>query len=76
MAAAQLFHRLDEPASASARRRAADLGLLERVEFRNVAFDSHRAALHALGGDVTPALWDGETLHVGEADVVLALERL
>jgi hypothetical protein len=40
-------------------------GLEEAVLFRNVAFDSHREALAARGGGLTPALWDGTRLHVG-----------
>lgn len=61
----ELFHRLAEPDSAQARRLVADLGLLDAVAFRNVAFDSHAAALAAHGGDATPAIWDGARLHVG-----------
>jgi hypothetical protein len=76
MAAPELFHRLDEPASAAARRRAVELGLVGRVDFRNVAFEEHGAALRALGGAATPALWDGKTLHVGQGPVIAALERL
>ncbi len=70
----ELFHRLAETDSARARRRVAELGLLERVAFRNVAFASHRAALAERGGEETPALWDGARLHVGLASVWAALE--
>ncbi len=70
-----LFHRLAERDSASARRLVAALGLDGRVAFRNVAFDSHRDALAARGGGETPALWDGVRLHVGLRDVRAALER-
>ncbi len=70
----ELFHRLAEPASAAARRRVVALGLEGRVELRNVAFDSHRAALEALGGGETPALWDGRVLRAGEAAVLAALD--
>ncbi len=72
----ELFHRLAEPESAAARTAARDLGLLDVVEFRNVAFDSHAAALAARGGGRTPALWDGERLHEGLAAVRAALERV
>ena len=75
-ARAELFHRIAERDSAVARRRATDLDLLGRVEFRNVDFDSHRAALAARGGSETPALWDGDRLHVGVDAVVAALDAL
>lgn len=69
----ELFHRLAEPDSAAARRLVVDLGLADRVEFRNVAFDVHHVALAARGGGATPALWDGAALHVGLAAVEAAL---
>jgi len=76
MAAPELFHRLAEPDSATARKLAVALGLADRIKFRNVAFDSHRAALAALGGGATPALWDGTRLHAGLAAVRAALEAI
>jgi hypothetical protein len=75
-ARAELFHRISEPDSAAARRRAGELGVLDRVELRNVEFESHRAALDARGGAETPALWDGAGLHVGRDAVLSALESL
>jgi hypothetical protein len=69
----ELFHRLAEPDSAAARTLVRDLGLLEAVTFRNVAFDSHAAALAAHGGGATPALWDGARLHEGLPAVRAAL---
>ncbi len=71
--ALELFHRLAEPDSAAARKLVLELGLAERVAFRNVAFDSHRDALAALGGGRTPALWDGARLHEGLAAIRAAL---
>jgi hypothetical protein len=76
VAAADLFHRLDQPDSAAARRLVLALALEERVTFRNVAFESHRAALLALGGDETPALWDGGRLHAGIDAVRAALRAM
>lgn len=74
--AAELFHRIDEPDSAEVRRRAAELGLVDRLALRNVHFESHAAALAAHGGGETPALWDGEVLHRGRQAVMAALERM
>ena len=74
--ALELFHRLAEPESAAARNLVRSLGLLDAVEFRNVAFDSHAAALAARGGGRTPALWDGARLHVGLPAVRAALAAL
>jgi hypothetical protein len=73
----ELFHRIADPDSAEARRRAVALELAGRIEFRNVDFESHRAALAGRGGgDTTPALWDGVRLHVGREAVLGALEAL
>ncbi len=69
----ELFHRLSEPESAAARTLVRDLGLLEAVSFRNVAFAAHSDALAAHGGGRTPALWDGGRLHVGLPAVRAAL---
>ncbi len=62
---AELFHALAEPESAAARRLVRELGLLDAVAFRNVGFESHRAALSAAGGARTPALLDADGLHEG-----------
>jgi hypothetical protein len=61
----ELFHRLAEPESAVARTLVRDLGLVDAVAFRNVAFASHAGDLAARGGARTPALWDGARLHEG-----------
>jgi hypothetical protein len=73
VAALELFHALPEPESAAARRLVSDLGLAEEVQFRNVAFDSHRAALAAAGGARTPALLDADGLHEGLEAIRAAL---
>jgi len=72
----EVFHAITDPDSAVARRRAAELGLVEagRIALRNVHFESHAAALAALGGGPVPALWDGSRLHEGLAATVAALE--
>ncbi|HET9594890.1 MAG TPA: hypothetical protein VFP65_04870 [Anaeromyxobacteraceae bacterium] len=73
----ELFHRIAETASAEARRRLVERGLVGRVELRNVEFSSHAEALRARGGSgATPALWDGERLHQGGGPVLAALDRL
>jgi hypothetical protein len=69
----ELFHRLAEPDSAAARLLVAELGLLEAVTFRNLAFESHAADFSARGGGRTPALWDGARLHEGLSAVRAAL---
>jgi hypothetical protein len=73
MATLELFHRIAEPESAAARILVRGLGLLDAVEFRNVAFDVHRDALALRGGARTPALWDGVRLHEGLEAIRAAL---
>jgi hypothetical protein len=73
---AELFHRISEGDSATARRRMAELGLFDRVELRNVDFAGHAEAFAQHGGSRTPALWEGGRLHVGLFEVLAALERL
>jgi hypothetical protein len=71
----ELFHALPDPESAAARRLVRDLGLVGVVTFRNVGFDSHRAALVAAGGARTPALLDTDGLHEGLDAIRAALAR-
>lgn len=74
----ELFHVLTDPSSAAVRREIVRLGVEAQVEFRNIAFESHREVFEARGGRVTPAMWDGAGMHEGvEASlaVVAALKR-
>ena len=70
-----LFHRIAEPASARIRTRVVELGLKPRIDFQNAETDG-RNELERLGGSVTPALWDGQTLTIGEPAVALKLRTL
>jgi cation diffusion facilitator family transporter len=70
-----LFHRLAEPASARIRSRVVALGLKTRIDFQNAETDG-RDELTRLGGSVTPALWDGRSLAVGESAIARKLATL
>jgi len=67
-----LFHRIDEPASARIRQRVVELGLKPRIDFQNAETDG-KAELARIGGSLTPALWDGKVLTVGESAVARTL---
>jgi cation diffusion facilitator family transporter len=70
-----LFHRVAEPASARVRSRVVELGLKARIDFQNADTDG-KDDLARLGGSVTPALWDGHVLTVGESAVAQKLTTL
>jgi cation diffusion facilitator family transporter len=70
-----LFHRVAEPASARVRSRVVELGLKGRIDFQNAETDG-KDDLARLGGSVTPALWDGHILTVGELAVAQKLTAL
>lgn len=70
-----LFHRVAEPASARIRSRVMELGLKPRIDFQNAETDG-KDELTRLGGHATPALWDGQTLTVGESAVAQKLATL
>jgi len=70
-----LFHRISEPASARIRLRVVELGLKARIDFQNAETDG-KDELARIGGSVTPALWDGHVLIVGEQPVAQKLAAL
>ena len=70
-----LFHRVAESASARIRTRVVALGLKPRIDFQNAETDG-KNELARLGGSVTPALWDGRILTVGESAVARKLTTL
>ena len=70
-----LFHRLAEPASARIRSRVVELGLKLRIDFQNADTEG-KDELARLGGSATPALWDGQTLTIGEPAVAQKLRSL
>lgn len=70
-----LFHRVAEPASARIRSRVVELGLKQRVDFQNADTDG-KDELARLGGSMTPALWDGHALTVGESEIARKLATL
>ena len=70
-----LFHRVAEPESARIRSRVVDLGLKPRIDFQNAETDG-KDELARLGGLLTPALWDGHILTVGESAVARKLTTL
>ncbi len=67
-----LFHRIGEPESARIRSRVVELGLKPRIDFQNAETDG-KAELARIGGSLTPALWDGQALTVGESAVARKL---
>ena len=67
-----LFHRIGEPASARIRQRVVELGLKPRIDFQNAETDG-KEELARIGGSLTPALWDGKALTVGESAVAQTL---
>ncbi|MBU8897989.1 hypothetical protein DRW03_32540 [Corallococcus sp. H22C18031201] len=69
----ELFHRIADPQSATARRFVTDHQLEDRVRFRNLTYPEVEADWRRLGGQSSPALWDGTHLHQGAEAVVARL---
>ena len=76
VSAIELFHATNDADSADVRRRVGELGLEDRIRFRNVFYEEVRRDLVARGGQATPALWDGARLHVGKIAALAVLEAL
>ena len=74
MTGLELFHATNDAGSAAARRRIVELHL--KIRFRNIFYEEVQSDFNARGGSKLPALWDGEKLVQGEADVLAALELL
>jgi hypothetical protein len=72
----ELFHATNDEGSAAARKLVVDLGLVERIRFRNIFYPEVQADLDARGGKTTPALWDGEKLLEGREAVLAFLSAL
>lgn len=72
----ELFHEIADAASAEARRCVVELGIKASVDFRNVAYDEHRADWSARGGQQLPALWDGAQLVQGLGAVIEVMRAI
>lgn len=66
-----LFHRLDDPESATVRREIVARGLKSRIDFQNVDSDDGKSLFEARGGTAVPAIWDGTRLRLGR-DAIIA----
>jgi hypothetical protein len=67
----ELFHAINDSDSATVRLQIVELGIAEKIRFRNVTYDEVKTDFAAHGGTHTPALWDGTNLVEGK-DAVLA----
>ena len=72
----ELFLRPGEPSSERVRAFVADHYLEDAVMLRDVSGAGNAEALEALGGERTPALWDGERLHAGAEACMARLQVL
>jgi hypothetical protein len=71
----ELFHAVND-GGASAAARVLVVARKLPVRFRNVFYPEVQADFVARGGQRTPALWDGVTLHQGAEEVMAALTHL
>lgn len=71
----ELFHQIAEPESAEVRRWIVSHGVVEKVRLRNIEYPEALADFKARGGTGTPALWDGDRLHVGRDACIQALAK-
>jgi hypothetical protein len=72
----ELFHRIADPGSAQVRKLLSDRDLLRQVRLRNLHYAEVEADFAARGGQVAPALWDGERLYEGVEPVLARLRLL
>ena len=72
----ELFHAIPDAESAAVRRHVVAHGLEPSIRFRNVTYPEVVADLRAHGGERAPAVWDGSSLHVGEAACIARLSCL
>jgi hypothetical protein len=72
----ELFHATNDADSAVVRHRVLELGLEDRIRFRNVFYEEVTRDLRARGGHSAPAVWDGTRLHEGKIASLAYLEVL
>ena len=72
----ELFYTIADAACAQARHAVIDLGIKDKVDFRNMFYPEVQADYEARGGKELPALWDGKTLHQGLEKVLAVLRTL
>lgn len=72
----ELFHVLVHPGCSRVRQWIVDHQLEEAVQFRNLHFPEHAAALqgHGAGEADVPCVWDGAALHKGAEACIARLK--
>ena len=74
VAAFELFHRIGDAGSARVRRFVSEHSLEGDVRFRNLVFPEVERDFADRGGQLVPALWDGERLFEGAEAAIARLE--